>query len=223
MLWGYIMTKRMLIDDTQPEETRVVIVDGNKVEDVEFESSSRKQIKGNIYTAKVIRIEPSLQAAFIDYGGNKHGFLAFNEIHPDYYNVSEEVLNEVNAEVDEIINNKIQYLLIRKTESLFQFFLFYLRLCGLFYGFPHIYKRRHGSGRAEGMATSLQSLCRRYIYKKEEIKNRKYLSVLKRKRFLKWQKQSELITECYLWTQTPNHTQQDITICTTILYLIFTQ
>lgn len=117
MLWGYIMTKRMLIDDTQPEETRVVIVDGNKVEDVEFESSSRKQIKGNIYTAKVIRIEPSLQAAFIDYGGNKHGFLAFNEIHPDYYNVSEEVLNEVNAEVDEIINNKIQYLKERDAEK----------------------------------------------------------------------------------------------------------
>lgn len=111
------MTKRMLIDDTQPEETRVVIVDGNKVEDVEFESSSRKQIKGNIYTAKVIRIEPSLQAAFIDYGGNKHGFLAFNEIHPDYYNVSEEVLKEVNAEVDEIINNKIQYLKEREAEK----------------------------------------------------------------------------------------------------------
>ncbi|MBO6281155.1 MAG: Rne/Rng family ribonuclease [Alphaproteobacteria bacterium] len=104
------MTKRMLIDDTQPEETRVVIVDGNKVEDVEFESTSRKQIKGNIYAAKVIRIEPSLQAAFIDYGGNKHGFLAFNEIHPDYYNVSEEVLKEVDAEVDEIISNKIKYL-----------------------------------------------------------------------------------------------------------------
>lgn len=104
------MTKRMLIDDTQPEETRVVIVDGNKVEDVEFESTSRKQIKGNIYAAKVIRIEPSLQAAFIDYGGNKHGFLAFNEIHPDYYNVSDEVLQEVDAEVDEIINNKIKYL-----------------------------------------------------------------------------------------------------------------
>ena len=100
----------MLIDDTQPEETRVVIVDGNKVEDVEFESTSRKQIKGNIYAAKVIRIEPSLQAAFIDYGGNKHGFLAFNEIHPDYYNVSDEVLQEVDAEVDEIINNKIKYL-----------------------------------------------------------------------------------------------------------------
>ncbi len=113
---GYIMTKRMLIDDTQPEETRVVIVDGNKVEDVEYESSSRKQIKGNIYTAKVIRIEPSLQAAFIDYGGNKHGFLAFNEIHPDYYNVSDEVLQEVETEVDEIINNKIKCLKERDAE-----------------------------------------------------------------------------------------------------------
>ena len=111
-----IMTKRMLIDDTQPEETRVVIVDGNKVEDVEFESSSHRQIKGNIYTAKVIRIEPSLQAAFIDYGGNKHGFLAFNEIHPDYYNVSDEVIQEVEAEVDEIINGKIKYLKERDAE-----------------------------------------------------------------------------------------------------------
>ena len=103
----------------------MVVLDKNakavgKVEDVEFESSSRKQIKGNIYTAKVIRIEPSLQAAFIDYGGNKHGFLAFNEIHPDYYNVSEEVLNEVNAEVDEIINNKIQYLKEREAEKVVQ-------------------------------------------------------------------------------------------------------
>ena len=111
------MTKRMLIDDTLPEETRVVIVDGNKVEDVEFESTSRKQIKGNIYSAKVIRIEPSLQAAFIDYGGNKHGFLAFNEIHPDYYNVSEEVLKEVDAEVEEIIEGKIQYLKEREAEK----------------------------------------------------------------------------------------------------------
>ncbi len=110
------MTKRMLIDDTQPEETRVVIVDGNKVEDVEFESSSRKQIKGNIYSAKVIRIEPSLQAAFIDYGGNKHGFLAFNEIHPDYYNVSDEVRQAVEAEVDEIIAGKIRYLKEREAE-----------------------------------------------------------------------------------------------------------
>ena len=101
--------KRMLIDDTQPEETRVVIVDGNKVEDVEFESSLRKQIKGNIFTAKVVRIEPSLQAAFVDYGGNRHGFLAFGEIHPDYYNVSDEIKAEVEKEVDEIIEKKRQF------------------------------------------------------------------------------------------------------------------
>ena len=110
------MTKRMLIDDTQPEETRVVIVDGNKVEDVEIESSSRKQIKGNIYTAKVIRVEPSLQAAFIDYGGNKHGFLAFGEIHPDYYHVSPELLETVDREVDEIIERKKQYLKEREEQ-----------------------------------------------------------------------------------------------------------
>ncbi len=110
------MSKRMLIDDTQPEETRVVIVDGNKVEDVEFESTSRKQIKGNIYTAKVVRIEPSLQAAFIDYGGNKHGFLAFSEIHPDYYNVSDELLATIDKEVDEIIENKKQYIKERREQ-----------------------------------------------------------------------------------------------------------
>ena len=110
------MTKRMLIDDTQPEETRVVIVDGNKVEDVEIESSSRKQIKGNIYTAKVIRVEPSLQAAFIDYGGNKHGFLAFGEIHPDYYHASPELLETVDREVDEIIERKKQYLKEREEQ-----------------------------------------------------------------------------------------------------------
>ena len=100
----------MLIDDTQPEETRVVIVDGNKIEDVEFESTSRKQIKGNIYTAKVVRIEPSLQAAFIDYGTNKHGFLAFSEIHPDYYNIDPAVVEAVEKDVDEIIERKKQYL-----------------------------------------------------------------------------------------------------------------
>jgi len=110
------MTKRMLIDDTQPEETRVVIIDGNKVEDVEIESTCRKQIKGNIYTAKVIRVEPSLQAAFIDYGGNKHGFLAFGEIHPDYYNVSPELLESVDREVDEIIERKKQYLKEREEQ-----------------------------------------------------------------------------------------------------------
>ena len=110
------MTKRMLIDDTQPEETRVVIVDGNKVEDVEIESSSRKQIKGNIYTAKVIRVEPSLQAAFIDYGGNKHGFLAFGEIHPDYYHAAPELIETVDREVDEIIERKKQYLKEREEQ-----------------------------------------------------------------------------------------------------------
>ena len=109
--------KKMLIDDTQPEETRVVIVDGNKVEDVEFESSLRKQIKGNIFTAKVVRIEPSLQAAFVDYGGNRHGFLAFGEIHPDYYNISDEIKAEVEKEVDEIIEKKRQYQAERKAEQ----------------------------------------------------------------------------------------------------------
>ena len=81
------MTKRMLIDAAHAEETRVVVVDGTRVEDFDFESSARKQLRGNIYLAKVTRVEPSLQAAFIEYGGNRHGFLAFNEIHPDYYQI----------------------------------------------------------------------------------------------------------------------------------------
>ncbi len=110
------MTKRMLIDDTQPEETRVVVVNGNKIEDVEFESTFRRQIKGNIYLAKIMRIEPSLQAAFVDYGGNKHGFLAFGEIHPDYYNVSPEVMAQYEKEVDEIIENKKQMIKEREAE-----------------------------------------------------------------------------------------------------------
>ncbi|MDQ0462872.1 ribonuclease E [Caulobacter ginsengisoli] len=81
------MTKRMLIDAAHPEETRVVVIDGTRVEDFDFESQNRKQLRGNIYLAKVTRVEPSLQAAFIEYGGNRHGFLAFNEIHPDYYQI----------------------------------------------------------------------------------------------------------------------------------------
>ena len=80
-------TKKMLIDATHPEETRVVIVAGNYLEDFDVEVESRRQLKGNIYLAKVTRVEPSLQAAFVDYGGNRHGFLAFNEIHPDYYQI----------------------------------------------------------------------------------------------------------------------------------------
>jgi ribonuclease E len=77
----------MLIDATHPEETRVVVVRGNRVEEFDFESAQRKQLRGNIYLAKVTRVEPSLQAAFIEYGGNRHGFLAFSEIHPDYYQI----------------------------------------------------------------------------------------------------------------------------------------
>ena len=81
------MGKKMLIDATHPEETRVVVVAGNRVEEFDFESENRKQLRGNIYLAKVTRVEPSLQAAFIEYGGNRHGFLAFSEIHPDYYQI----------------------------------------------------------------------------------------------------------------------------------------
>ncbi|BCI66837.1 ribonuclease E/G [Acetobacter aceti] len=81
------MNKRMLIDATHAEETRVVVMDGNRLEDYDVEAANRKQLKGNIYLAKVIRVEPSLQAAFVEYGGNRHGFLAFSEIHPDYYQI----------------------------------------------------------------------------------------------------------------------------------------
>jgi len=95
------MSRKMLIDAAHPEETRVVIVDNNRVEEFDFESASKKPIRGNIYLAKVTRVEPSLQAAFVEYGGNKHGFLAFNEIHPDYYQIPHEdraALREAEAE-----------------------------------------------------------------------------------------------------------------------------
>ncbi|MBO4521472.1 MAG: ribonuclease E/G [Alphaproteobacteria bacterium] len=81
------MTKKMLIDATHTEEMRVVVVDGTRLDELDIETSTKKQLKGNIYLAKVARVEPSLQAAFVDYGGNRHGFLAFNEIHPDYYQI----------------------------------------------------------------------------------------------------------------------------------------
>ena len=110
------MIKRMLIDGTQPEETRVVVINGNKLEDVEFETTNRKQIKGNIYIGKVMRVEPSLQACFVDYGGNKHGFLAFGEIHPDYYNVSQEEIEETEKEAEEIIEAKRQIIKEREAE-----------------------------------------------------------------------------------------------------------
>ncbi|HEY8596561.1 MAG TPA: ribonuclease E/G [Devosiaceae bacterium] len=80
-------TKRMLVDATHPEETRVVVTSGNRLDEFDFESATRRQLRGNIYLAKVTRVEPSLQAAFVEYGGNRHGFLAFSEIHPDYYQI----------------------------------------------------------------------------------------------------------------------------------------
>src|SRR3954447_11204055 len=83
----FSMSTRMLIDARHPEETRVAVVTGNRIEEFDFESAEHKQLKGNIYLAKVTRVEPSLQAAFVDYGGNRHGFLAFSEIHPDYYQI----------------------------------------------------------------------------------------------------------------------------------------
>ncbi len=81
------MARRMLVDATHAEETRVVVVNGNRLEEFDFETASKKQLKGNIYLARVTRVEPSLQAAFVEYGGNRHGFLAFSEIHPDYYRI----------------------------------------------------------------------------------------------------------------------------------------
>ncbi len=100
------MTKRMLIDASHSEETRVVVVNGNRLEEFDFESSTKKQLKGTVYLAKVTRVEPSLQAAFIEYGGNRHGFLAFSEIHPDYYQIpiaDREAL--LKQETDEVAAN----------------------------------------------------------------------------------------------------------------------
>ncbi|MBY0448607.1 MAG: ribonuclease E/G [Hyphomonadaceae bacterium] len=94
------MGKHMLIDAAHPEETRVVVLDGKKVDDFDFEASNRKQLRGNIYLAKVTRVEPSLQAAFVEYGGNRHGFLAFSEIHPDYYQIPVADREALKAEVD---------------------------------------------------------------------------------------------------------------------------
>jgi ribonuclease E len=99
------MSKKMLIDAAHAEETRVVVLDGNRVDEFDFESRARKQLRGNIYLAKVARVEPSLQAAFVEYGGNRHGFLAFNEIHPDYYQIPhadrEALLREAEEDEDD--------------------------------------------------------------------------------------------------------------------------
>src|SRR5262245_24648167 len=95
------MAKKMLIDAAHPEETRVAVLDGNRVEDFDFETANRKQLRGNIYLAKVTRVEPSLQAAFVEYGGNRHGFLAFSEIHPDYYAIPHADQEAIKAELAE--------------------------------------------------------------------------------------------------------------------------
>ena len=92
------MATRMLIDARHPEETRVAVLKGNRIDEFDFESAEHKQIKGNIYLAKVTRVEPSLQAAFVDFGGNRHGFLAFSEIHPDYYQIPKEDREALLAE-----------------------------------------------------------------------------------------------------------------------------
>ena len=99
------MTKRMLIDGTHPEEIRVVITSGNRLEEYDVETSTKTQLKGNIYLAKVTRVEPSLQAAFVDYGGNRHGFLAFNEIHPDYYQIPVEDREALKRDVAQFAAN----------------------------------------------------------------------------------------------------------------------
>ena len=93
------MAKKMLIDAAHPEDTRVAVLDGSRVEDFDFEVASKKQLRGNIYLAKVTRVEPSLQAAFVEYGGNRHGFLAFSEIHPDYYAIPHDDQEAIKAEL----------------------------------------------------------------------------------------------------------------------------
>ena len=109
------MAKKLLIDAKQPEETRVVLLNGNRIEDFDQETTTKLQNKGNIYLARVTRVEPSLQAAFIEYGGMRHGFLAFSEIHPDYYRIpvedrkalTEEMLNAEDTNLDEKPNSQI--------------------------------------------------------------------------------------------------------------------
>lgn len=124
------MSNKMLIDASHPEETRVVVVHGNKIEELDFESEHKKQLKGNIYLARITRVEPSLQAAFVEYGGNRHGFLTFSEIHPDYYQIpiadrlalleEEEKAavgdNYADAPTEEIKKNKRRFRKTKKDE-----------------------------------------------------------------------------------------------------------
>ncbi len=99
------MTKKMLIDASHPEETRVVVVDHSRVEELDFESQAKRQLRGNVYLARVTRVEPSLQAAFVEFGGNRHGFLAFSEIHPDYYQIPFEDRQKLIEEEEEVLED----------------------------------------------------------------------------------------------------------------------
>ena len=103
------MQKTLLIDAAHPEETRVVVAESSKTHDFDFENNGKAQITGNIYLAKVTRVEPSLQAAFLDFGGNRHGFLAFSEIHPDYYQIplaDKEALLAEQSEIEKALHSK---------------------------------------------------------------------------------------------------------------------
>ena len=105
------MQKKLLIDASHQEETRIVLLNNQQVEEFDFESINKKQIAGNIFLAKVTRVEPSLQVAFLDYGGNRHGFLAFSEIHPDYYQIpiaDKKLLLENTFELEDEKNNSIE-------------------------------------------------------------------------------------------------------------------
>jgi ribonuclease E len=98
-----IMAKRILVDATYPQETRVVLLnDNNQIEELEYETSNKQQIKGNIYLAKIVRIEPSLQAAFIEYGHEKNGFLPFSEIHPVYYHIPSSDRDKISADLHKL-------------------------------------------------------------------------------------------------------------------------
>jgi ribonuclease E len=114
------MGSKMLIDAAHPEETRVVVFNGNKIEEFDYESADRKQLKGSIYLAKITRVEPSLQAAFVDYGGNRHGFLAFSEIHPDYYQIpvaDREALLREEEEEESVASDEIEEEDDKKSEA----------------------------------------------------------------------------------------------------------
>ena len=115
------MQKKLLIDASHQEETRIVLLNNQQVEEFDFESINKKQIAGNIFLAKVTRVEPSLQAAFLDYGGNRHGFLAFSEIHPDYYQIpiaDKKLLLEDTFELEDDNNNIEVEFSIEKPDNL---------------------------------------------------------------------------------------------------------